>query len=633
MRTRNRALVGVVLAATVLPGLPAVASRAAGSVAPKPPLVTGHVGGLADYAARGLTPRQAALALLLDRLAGHGVPVAALEHLARAADGAEPSSTAQDPYVLLSAVGDLDRRAGADVLEQRLSSGKSATTTTLVARSGRTGAVLWRSLRSERDGFVIGVAANLGARQLPGVLLLGGGFEQSAIRTTLTALDGTGRQLWSRTVRQGFSDPQSSASLGASSAGSYAGTFVLPSQRLRRGPLDAVIVQEEAASQDTSTGSRRSGAARMYAVSSVNGALRALPGATSSDSGAVSADVVGDQDGDGYSDLAVVDGGDTHTATVLRDSGAVVWQRTDVPTYGAGYLTDAGGITGAARSGRRVADVALVTAAAPGTVGAVTTPTGEQVLDPTAAAHGTVTLLAGGTGTTVWAKPGEGVYVLTRAGRPAVGVVTITDTSSATTVSVRLTVTTYDAAGTALWDHSVAASVPSDSSGFAFTGGSAFALDDLDADGGLEGVLVAYAVNGTGDDLQEVLVDAAHGAPLRDQRSGLLFAGVTRRGHDRVDVASGSQGLVVTVRRGRDGASLLHRLVPGSRGVQRGSASGAVLTAAPCADVLVAGSGGGHAVIAVLASDGRPRWSVGRLATDSGAGRRQAFAPSPAVRC
>lgn len=618
---RARLLLAGALLAAVTPLLPSSADVPSAPRGPRGPgaVVTGRVQPYVSYLSTGLSAGPAVALAQLDRLAADGLDRSMLTAAGAQAFPAEIVSE-REPQVFLSAVGDLDGRGGRDVLEQRYSSSGSRDALQLVARDGATGAVLWSRTETFSSAFVVAVPTRVGAAQRPGVVLLSFAFDDG-LSSTLTALDGRGRQLWTRTseatATEGASAP--SVGVGSSSSFGYTSVFYAFDRALRRGPQEVLRITEKAASSSANgVRTSQSSSVSYEAVSTVAGASRTLAGGASSGSGIVTGGVVVDQDGDGLDELATVDGGTANNVTLRRASdGKVVWQRTDVATHGFGYVTEAGRLTGGAAGGHAVPDLVLTTAADPGVVGGIETPV-LALADPTAGAHGQVLLLRARTGATVWSKPGDSPYVLDRAGVPSLGVVSVTEATTSDAAQVTARLEAFDVAGSSRWSRTVSASAKRSSSDefSPFVGAFGFPVSDLDADGGLEGVLLIYAFTDSDREVQAHLVRAANGVDLVDQRSGFLLGGVTRHGQDRARVEPTRAGLVVTVLRGRDSATLFRRVVPGSTGVSSGSATAAALGRAVCQDVLVSGTGGGRAVVGVLASDGSPRWTVSRGSKD-----------------
>lgn len=635
-----RLVVAGVVLATAAAALPV---RAATSPAPvrRAPLLTvsGHVQPLPSYLARGLSPRHALLAAALDRLAAQGLDPAMLTRAAASSEATASGGSAPEPGVFLSSGGNLDGRGVQEVLEQRfLPSGTSTQVVQLVVRDGATGRLLWTRKDSLPSGDVqFAVPAHVGRGGRPGLVLLRYVENGNGFATVLTAVDGTGRQLWTR--RLGHDSAWGGAagpSLGYSSGFGYQFTSVELDVRLRPGAFDVVETYETYAEAQRNGVTSRSGTLRLTAISGLDGSARALPGSVASKDGQATGGVVGDQDGDGLADLVAVDAGSAHRVTVVRAvDGRSVWQRTDVVTHTFTYVTPAGRLSRAAAHGRPVDDLVLVTGADPGLTGAggVDTPVA-FVPDPTAADHGQVLLLAGGTGRTVLSKAGDDAYLIGRAGVPALGVVTDSSSAGPTAYVADIRLDVYDVAGRTRWQQEHRLSVPRSSPDeWYFLGGFAAALSDLDGDGGDEGVVVLYVDTESGDHEQVFVVRSSDGAAMRDTSSDFLFAGLTRKGQDRVRVTASGAGLLVEGLRGRDSARLFATRVPASKGVPQGWATAEPLGTSPCADVLVFGAGKGRAVVSVLASNGQPRWSVGRAAGDQHAGTVTRPSRPPAPRC
>ena len=348
--------------------------------------------------------------------------------------------------------------------------------------------------------------------------------------------------------------------------------------------------------------------------------------------------VVSDQSGDGLDDLVSGDAGSAHSVSVHRATGgAVVWQRAEIVMNGAAFVEDAGRLTGAGTVGRPVQDLALLTAPAPGAAGNAVGALG-LLADPTAGAHGQVTLLAGGTGHSVWSHVGDDVYPLERAGGvPAPGVATDQSSTSATSTTAQLQLLVLNVAGRTVWQKTYSLSVPHSAASqdiyFAFA--LAGIVLDLDGDGGYEGYVVLFVVDAsTGAEAHQVnLVRASDGAAIKDTTSGFLDGSVTGNGQDRVKVIFAKPGMTVLVLRGSDDARRWQRTVPGSQSITTGDAWGYSLTSRRCEDVLVNGLGRGRALIGVLASNGSPRWTITRGATDQRPGSIAAPRTPPNPSC
>lgn len=642
-RFQVRLLVAGALLAAGTPALPAGAQQpdltTAAATATVRFQVTGHVRPWADYRAQGLTAVQATVLAQLDQLAADGLDPAMLTRAALAFTPPATEDSGKDslrePGVFLSPVEDLDGRGGRDVLEQRYLPSGSSTVLQILARDGSTGRLLWsRKEKVSDQGYQVAVPMRVGAGSRPGVILLREVFQDDTIQARMTALDGRGKTLWTRTLATTWRT-ESSGGFGTTFNFSMLTVLYRFDAQLRKGAPDVVQQVEQYSEEDNNGVTSQHGSLRFTAVSGANGAARALPGAVDSKDGAATGAVVSDQGGDGLLDLVSIDAGSPHKITVRRAAdGRTLWERTDLATNGNAYVGEAGVVTGAVAAGRRVADLVLLTRGDPGKLGGAKSTPVTTIADPTTAAHGQVTLLAGGTGKTVWSKAGDAPYPLVRAGVPALGVMTDLSSTTASAYTAKVQLDVYDGAGKARWQKTFMLSVPHEATEEdAYVGGFALPFTDLDGDGGTEGFVLLYVFSNSSDRVQVSIVRASDGASLKDTTSGFLMGGVTRKGQDRVLVTSAASGLVVKVLRGSDSLPLFTRVVPGSKGVPSGYASAAKLGSSPCSDVVVSGSGKGRAVVAVLASDGTVRWSLGRASADQRPGTPVLPRTAPRPRC
>jgi hypothetical protein len=159
-------------------------------------------------------------------------------------------------------------------------------------------------------------------------------------------------------------------------------------------------------------------------------------------------------------------------------------------------------------------------------------------------------------------------------------------------------------------------------------------LADLDADGLVEGSLFVSVFQCDYGTSRRSHFGSGDGVALRDQTSGFLAGSVTPRGADRYLATREPAGVGVVVLRGRDGVRLLSRVVPGTRRDNGGLVLAAPLGVTACSDLLFSEYAPGGGTVAVLASDGTPRWWVTGPGLDDGPGvpRRPARAPSPRCR-
>ena len=85
--------------------------------------------------------------------------------------------------------------------------------------------------------------------------------------------------------------------------------------------------------------------------------------------------------------------------------------------------------------------------------------------------------------------------------------------------------------------------------------------------------------------------------------------------------------------RGRDDHPLFTRSVPGTNGISIAYAAGAVLQRGYCADVLIIGQGRDTSLLADLASNGHPPWTLIRRRSDHTARTVTRPKTTPAPHC
>jgi hypothetical protein len=630
----------VVLALATLLGV----SPGARAQAPLPRLahpshvqVTGQVMSPLDYLRRGLSPRQASVLAPLDRLAAQGADRRVLQAAVDASGEGSASFGSASPsaQVVLTATGDLDGRDGADVLEIRYVSDRSGTTALFVARAGRTGARLWSVQRELGKGdIVFPIPADVGPGGRAGVVLYKTSFGEDDQTTTLEALDGAARHRWTRSFSVAPLPPGDGGPDGFSFT--MASVYLWYDVAVARGSRDVLVLAERSVYTDDGVRFDVHGDSQFSAVSEATGALRALTSRVASADGYTSGDTTDDQTGDGLTDLSITVGGSAPSVTVFRGyDGAKAWTRTDVtvPLWG-----DVGVARAWSDRTHGTPALYLLTSRDPGRLrlspdALWLLPVAVPVQDPTAGTHGVVALLAPRTGATLWSRAGDLVYRSGTGLVPALGVVLDNSSTSATTVTAALQLDVVRSSGALAWTRTYSLSgSPSTSDGTGYAWAWAAPMQDLDGDGAQEGLVILY-VEGEEDDERHSLVRSRDGQPLADQTSELLWGGVTRSGNDRYRVTAGQAGETLTVLRGRDGKVAFTRLVPGSKDVTSLYAEADRLGTAVCADVLASGSGRTRAVLAVLASDGSPRWWLSNLGTDTRPGTPSHPVRAPRPRC
>jgi hypothetical protein len=607
-------------AAVVAAGLALPSTAHPGDLPRSSPPVTGALTSYAGHLRQGLSPTQAGRMVQLDHFARNGVDTVLLNTVLRSAEASSGSSGGfASSY--LGTVGNLDGQGPLEVAEQRYLATSKQQTVQVVIRDGATGTPMWTHtdhLSPKEWEFAAGAPVGRGGR--PGVLLFRDSFEAPAV---ITALDGRGHQLWQRSLPRRARAPQPAPAFGVvtySSYGSY--TLVDLDVALRRGSHDILQVEVAGASSSGDIGGSETGAVDLSAVSLADGALRGLPGSGTSADSPILADEAGDLDGDGLTDLLIGMGGKHHTIRALRADGRTVWSRSDAFTDDLAWLAAVPSVL-RQRAGRAVAaDVVVLTVPARSPAAGVL---------PAPATRPSITLLGGHDGARAWAKPADSVYLVERAGVPAIGLLADDSSTSGTQDVAAGTVTVVDAKGATRWRRSFRATWPKHGdSDFAFAG--AFADGDLDGDGSHEGVMVLGYFSDSGQDQQLHFMRGRDGAAQTDPHA-VTMAGVTPGHDDYVTVTPGTAGLVVTVLDGRSRARRFRTTVPASKGMSEGYASAESVSRHRCADVLVSGAGGGRTLVAVLASNGLPRWSLSRAGSDASLGTVVRPAKAPAVSC
>jgi hypothetical protein len=259
-------------------------------------------------------------------------------------------------------------------------------------------------------------------------------------------------------------------------------------------------------------------------------------------------------------------------------------------------------------------------------------------LRPLPAAHGTVSLVSGADGTTVWSKSGDAAYSVERAGpalSPALGVTSTEITSDSEQTTTTLTITTYDVTGTSIYTSNRSASTTTSSD----EGASGYGVAHVFESGHLGGTTavdgLAFIIVGSGRNLdyRRLLLNGRTGDDLADPNGTPLGGSTTGHGDDLVRV-SVKGAVTVDVRRGSDDVRRWARVLPGSSGYAGASTYATVLQPGRCADVLVAAAGSdGRRLSAVLASNGQLRWLLTHQDTDLRPGTVKRASTAPHPRC
>lgn len=618
------------------------------------------------------------------------------EQVGTALSGAVAATTAPDPYLrtaphsaqqpssadartadeddeaqggsLTFPAGDLDGNGSADVLQSRVVTAGGRTTLGVVARSGRTGNVIWTKRLTVAEGhFAFALPLNVGAPARPGVLVFDAGFDERAnevvLTDRLTALRGRdGVALWSH------ADRGSLRSDGDTLRGTHVPQLV-GTLRTAAGADDLLLGFSDftAASSgpDDTTEPTPTGSLDVFTIRAASGKPQRLGVRSSSATGLPVATGVSDLDGDRADDLVVSEPGDPGSVQARRATdGTALWQ-TALPVDVDAPVLSVGALSGARAGNRVVEDIAVVVRRpAPGTT-STASPTATSSTSPTSdpgplpvpvpvpglpgstspsptptrspplastpsptspatapgAAPGSmprgerlVQLLRGSDGTAGMAVPGDAPVRLLKAGSPLVPALgTSTTTTSTepstssdgrTTVTLRLAAYATDGAQLYARDRSLRAQ---GSVGFGFAGAD---LDDLQRDGSLDGLISLTVLGGPRPTTSQAVYDGATGVPVAARPVSLLLGSVTGTGSDLGQAPLADSGRTIDVRllRGRDRA-VLSRTVLRPRAALTSSTVQALAPRAQRSDVLVLGTGGRTAYLAVLDPAGKIRWS------------------------
>ena len=550
----------------------------------------------------------------LDALARLGVPRSALStaaavfgRTARTQDGgtaiAVSSESSAEPLASVFPVGRLDG-PGEAVLETRYPTSKGHPQVEFIVRRASDGHLLWsRTDALGNQDFEAAVPALTGAHRRPGLALIRFAIQDqgngASIAVTLTGLSGAGKTLWTHHESGRFDDS------GASALPELAGAFATGAQA-----PDALLLNR--LDQTTDSSGNQSSALTMLRLSMSSGRVTAFGGRITSTTGAPQASSVNDLNGDRYNDAAVAIPGQGVEARNGHD-GRTVWTNTAATVGADGYVDVVGDVVPSPSGAAAAGDLSV--SSGPPPPGALSSfPVTLPVADPTATPHGTITLLNGATGATVWSKTGDGSYAVARAGVPSVPAVGIysSDTSQDVTGSgsttVTLTLTTYDVSGAQIYSTSYSTSAPGDGSGNGSFGyGAAFPIGDFEPDGAIDGVASLFVVDGNNFRSQDILFHGVDGHTFAGNTPQPLWASATGHGDDFV-VVSTQHDVTVHVERGRDLATVFSTRLPRTSGITATDTYGANLTGVSRADVFSCGAGKTSDYCAELTGAGRVRW-------------------------
>jgi hypothetical protein len=561
----------------------------------------------------GRMPDAAAIEQLQDRaLASLDVPAAVMNAATLAAGRMAPSSTgtARAGAVSLDSglmpAGDFTRDGVRDVLDVRYQSvGSAAERLAIFARNGANGKPLWHKTVPGATGHLVLPLPERVGSGAPGVVLADVGLTtKSRVLTAslrLTALGRHGNTVWSH-FESGTLD-------GTTNADHHLPLLVDASPLASTVTPDLLIARLDAPGGQDSTVTLTP-----VRVRGSNGSVVSLGGPVTSPVGAPSLVDVPDLSGDGFADIVlVVPGTGDGTGVYARHGldGTPVWTSTSL-TLNVGATATSVADVHASASGVPAADDIAVSSGAP-SGGGLGLPI--PVPDPTAPpAHGTVSLLDGATGSTVWTNTGDSAYAVHLAGSPlvpATGVVQTDVSSDSTTTTATVTLTTYDDTGKAIYAATYTAKTPTSSDDTSGALALVAPVGDFEPDGSIDGVVLVVVSSGSNSGGTLDYFRGVDGSTVDTGAAQPLGASTTGSGDDLfITTAKPRTGIVATVLQATDNNVLFSRSIPKSTGLSTADAFGAALHRSRCADVLVTGQGRDKAASAVLSGVGGLDWVV-----------------------
>ena len=508
-------------------------------------------------------------------------------------------------------VGDLNGDGVRDVLDVREYASEGSTTVQFVilARSGATGAVLW----SIANNFPLSlglweqpVAARVGAAGKPGVILV------RATRTLqrngptlygigLVGVDGQGRRLWTH-HESGTADEQTGVA--------HHLPFLIAADQFDGRTSDWLLGR-----YDSTGGNQPTVTLAAVRVSSRDGSVIPIGEPVSAVGSEPKVIDAGDLSGDGHPDVLLVvpgSGGDSGVFARRGTDGAALWSNTTLALRAGADAVSVGYVHPSA-VGQPVAEDVAVSSGPPASSQFMGTP----ARDPSAPTHGTVSLLDGADGTTVWSEPGDSAYPVQKAGvalQPAVGVVQTDITGDPVNTTATMTLTTYDDAGNQIYAMKVSTPpVTADPTTTTVAWSTVQPIGDVELDGSIDGYAQVWVDNGDQCDCpgeRSIYFDGRDGSTLPGSYpTHQLGAGTTGAGEDFVTVTHNGD-LAVSVTRPATGTVVFHRVIPRTSGLQYGDALGDPLPGSRCSDVYVYGGQRRQGIVAVLSPDGALLWQA-----------------------
>ena len=544
-------------------------------------------------------------------LASLGVPAAVLEAATHAAGRMTPTGAAAARAGAVSLdsglipAGDVNNDGVHDVLDVRYQSvGSAAERLALFARSGATGKLFWEKTVPGAAGHLVLPLPQRVGPDVAGVVLADVGVTTKNNVVTaslrLTALDGHGVKRWSHF--------ESGTLNGTTNAEQHLPLLV------DANTFESVTPDLLIARLDAPGGHDASTTLTPVRVRGSNGSVVTLGDPVTSPVGPPSIADVPDLSADGLADIVlVVPGTGDGTGVFARHGldGTPIWSTTSLTLNVGATAAPVGDVHPSAPGNPAADDIAV--SSGPPTGGGLGLPL--PVPDPTAPPqHGTVSLLDGATGSTVWTNNGDSAYAVHEAGAPlvpATGVVQTDITSDSTTTTATVTLTTYDDSGKQVYAATYKASTPTSTDGANAAIVLVSPVGDFEPDGSIDGVVLILVSSGSNSGGTLEYFHGVDGSKVHTGAAQPLGASTTGQGDDLVaTIAKPRSGVTARVFRATDDSQLFSRQIMATTGLSTADAFGATLHRSACADVLVTGQGRDQAASAVLSGVGSVDWVV-----------------------
>ena len=555
----------------------------------------------------------AAIEQLQERaLASLGLPAGVMNAAIRASGRVSPDSTgtgragAVSLDSALAPAGDFTGDGVRDVLDVRYQSvGSAAERLALFARNGANGKLLWRKTVPGASGhLVLPMPQRVGSGG-PGVVLADVGLTtRNGVLTAslrLTALNRFGATLWSHF--------ESGTLSGTTNVEHHLPLLVDADTLSSTVTPDLLIARLDApGGQDTSV------TLTPVRVHGTDGSVVPLGGPVTSPVGAPSLQDVPDLSGDRLADLVlVVPGTGAGTGVFARRGidGSPIWSTTSL-TLNVGATAMSVGDVHVSAPGAPAADDIAVSSGSPGGGGlGLPLPVPDPAAPPQ---HGTVSLLDGASGSTVWTNTGDSAYPVQLAGTPlvpATGVVQTDVASDSTTTTATVTLTTYDDSGKQIYAATYKATTPTSAGDTNAALALVAPVGDFEPDGSIDGVVLILVSSGSNSGGKLEYFHGIDGFKVDTGSAKPLGASTTGAGDDLFTLTARPRtGVFASVMSATDNSVLFSREIPQTKGLSTADAYGARLHHSRCADVLVTGQGRDNSASAVLSGIGGLDWVV-----------------------